>query len=392
MAVDVERRSPSPSSRDYVERTFRQRRAATRASRFDVDARRRTCRRRSRTDATAPAAGPEEPALERLQVHRHGRGRRCASSAADRGWTRGHDDARPRRRRCIAFSVSDTGIGIPPRQAADHLRGLPAGRRHHQPQVRRHRAGPVDQPRDRAAAGRRDPRRAARPAPGSTFTLYLPRTHVRAGAARASARRCSALPAAPGAVSPIVSSAARAVAHRPSTIATSVASPGDRVLLIVEDDATFAADPARAWRATAASRGWSPRQGDAGLAWRASIKPDAITLDIRLPDIDGWVVLDRLKHDPATRHIPVHVISRGRSRARARLSWARCGFAHQAASAPRRSTRALERRRGSWPPSEPERAAGRRGRRRAERQGHRSRSIGRTTSTSTAVADAAPRR
>jgi CheY-like chemotaxis protein len=36
---------------------------------------------------------------------------------------------------------------------------------------------------------------------------------------------------------------------------------------------------------------------------------DAISFDVGLPDMDGWGLLDNLKHDPATRHIPVHIIS-----------------------------------------------------------------------------------
>src|SRR5690606_20762817 len=44
--------------------------------------------------------------------------------------------------------------------------------------------------------------------------------------------------------------------------------------------------------------------------------PDAITLDIRLPDLDGWRILSRLKNDFRTRHIPVFVISTEEDRQR----------------------------------------------------------------------------
>src|SRR5262249_23570804 len=44
--------------------------------------------------------------------------------------------------------------------------------------------------------------------------------------------------------------------------------------------------------------------------------PGAITLDINLPDTAGWTILDRLKHDVATRHIPVHVITGDENRRR----------------------------------------------------------------------------
>ena len=84
--------------------------------------------------------------------------------------------------------------------------------------------------------------------------------------------------------------------------------PGDRVLLIVEDDRTFARillDLAL----KRASKLLSPHGRRGAGAGAATTKPAAITLDIHLPDMDGWTVLDRLKHDSSTRHIPVHVLS-----------------------------------------------------------------------------------
>ena len=56
--------------------------------------------------------------------------------------------------------------------------------------------------------------------------------------------------------------------------------------------------------------------GAAALALARERQPDAITLDISLPDFDGWRVLDRLKHDLDTRHIPVFVITTDEERER----------------------------------------------------------------------------
>ena len=84
--------------------------------------------------------------------------------------------------------------------------------------------------------------------------------------------------------------------------------PGDRVLLIVEDDEVFAQtmlDMAR----DRGFRGVVAGTGTEALEHAVTLKPDAITLDLLLPDMDGWVLLDRLKHDADVRHVPVHIIS-----------------------------------------------------------------------------------
>jgi CheY-like chemotaxis protein/HAMP domain-containing protein len=82
----------------------------------------------------------------------------------------------------------------------------------------------------------------------------------------------------------------------------------DKVLLIIEDDPTFAATLMKIAR----KRGYkclAAGDGKSGLVLAAEQQVTAIILDLRLPDIDGMRVLDQLKHDLTTRHIPVHIIT-----------------------------------------------------------------------------------
>ncbi|MGZ8866784.1 MAG: response regulator, partial [Thermoanaerobaculia bacterium] len=84
--------------------------------------------------------------------------------------------------------------------------------------------------------------------------------------------------------------------------------PGDRTLMIVEDDINFA----RILLDMAHDKGFKAivtTRGETVLPLARRYRPDAITLDIQLPDMEGWTVLDRLKHERVTRHIPVHIIS-----------------------------------------------------------------------------------
>jgi CheY-like chemotaxis protein len=83
---------------------------------------------------------------------------------------------------------------------------------------------------------------------------------------------------------------------------------GDAVLLIIEDDPHYA----RILLALARDKGFKgivANKGAIGLSLARQYKPTAISLDIFLPDMLGWTVLNQLKLDPALRHIPVQIIT-----------------------------------------------------------------------------------
>ncbi|WP_373987507.1 HAMP domain-containing protein [Duganella sp. BuS-21] len=93
-------------------------------------------------------------------------------------------------------------------------------------------------------------------------------------------------------------------------------APGDPSVLIIEDDERFS-QIVLGFAREKNFKGIITMQGDSALSLARDYLPSAIFLDLDLPDIDGFTVLDRLKRDPSTRHIPVHVMSSLRERERA---------------------------------------------------------------------------
>ena len=188
-------------------------------------------------------------------------------------------------------------------EAEDHLRGLPTGRRRHGPQVRRHRPGAGHQPRTGDAAGRRNPP-GQRPRPGQHLHAVSAVELHRPGLCRHRARQQRSSPAPAARVLPVL------------PVAREESIPDDREaitkedtsLLIVEDDPHYA----RVLLGLARDKGFKAivaMRGSQALILAREYQPTAITLDIFLPDMLGWTVLNNLKLDPHTRHIPVQIIS-----------------------------------------------------------------------------------
>jgi len=219
----------------------------------------------------------------------------------------------------VAFSVSDTGIGI----AADKQKIIFEAFQQADGTTSRKYGGTglgLSISREIARLLGGEIQLFSRLDQGSTFTLYLPQGGREQGESnsssptpysllRQSAQRGEPPHAAGSRQFPQAGEPRHGTGSpTPSFDDRSEVQPGDRVLLIVEDDINFAQillDMAR----QAGFKGLVAQGGNVGLAMAREFKPSAIMLDIRLPVLDGWTVLDRLKHDPNTRHIPVHIIS-----------------------------------------------------------------------------------
>jgi len=233
------------------------------------------------------------------------------------GWTPDHPILRYAQN-AMAIAVSDTGIGIAPEKQKlifEAFQQADAG-------TSRKYGGTglgLAISRELATLLGGEIKLVSTPAQGSTFTLYLPIAYT--GPARP-----MTLPATSGQPSVEVRSTTTVLPVLTVAKAEEIVSDdreqihdNDNVLLIVDDDAHYA----RVLLGLARDKGFKglvANRGQAALVLAKQYVPTAITLDVFLPDMLGWTVLNNLKLDPTTRHIPVQIMSVEEERQQA-LPW-----------------------------------------------------------------------
>jgi HAMP domain-containing protein/CheY-like chemotaxis protein/signal transduction histidine kinase len=232
----------------------------------------------------------------------HG-GVRLTVAEATNGWSEDHPILSTAGS-VIAFEVADTGIGIPfekQRIIFEAFQQADAG-------TSRKYGGTglgLAISRELASLLGGEIQLRSTPGSGSTFTLYLPKTYVGPSATRGLTEQHRFSSNAPLQLSNVnvVEMPVEAIPDDRNNL-----QPDDAILLIVEDDPHYArvlCDLSRdkGFKVLVATRGAE------ALSLAREYHPTAVTLDVFLPDMLGWTVLNHLKQDPATRHIPVQILT-----------------------------------------------------------------------------------